>query len=69
MEEIRTKEFTAKDMFNAATANPLKSKIGEQLNIVGIWVCERSNLDGEVQTVANIKTDDGAIYVTISESI
>ena len=69
MEEIRTKEFTAKDMFNAATANPLKSKIGEQLNIVGIWVCERPDIDGEVQTVANIKTDDGTIYGTISETV
>lgn len=69
MEEIRTKEFTAKDMFNAATAKPLKSMIGEQLIITGIWVCERPDLNGEIQTVANIKTHDGSIYGTISETV
>ena len=69
MEEIRTQEFTAKDMFNAATAKPLKSAIGKQLKVVGIWVCERPDLNGEIQTVANIKTEDGSIYGTISETV
>lgn len=69
MEEIRTQEFTAKDMFNAATARPLKSVVNQTLNVVGVWVCERPDLNGEVQTVANIKTDDGAIYGTISETV
>ena len=69
MEEIRTKEFTAKDMFNAATAMPLKSAIGQTLKVVGIWVCERPDLNGEVQTVANIKTEDGTIYGTISDTV
>lgn len=69
MEEIRTKGFTAKDMFNAATAKPLKSVIGEQLTITAIWVCERPDLDGAVQVVANIKTEDGSIYGTISDTV
>lgn len=69
MEEIRTREFTAKDMFNAATARPLKSAVGQTLTIVGVWVCERPDLNGEVQTVANLKADDGAIYGTISETV
>lgn len=69
MEEIRTREFTAKDMFNSATANPLKSAIGQTLTIVGIWVCERPDLNGELQTVANIKTRDGKIYGTISDTV
>ncbi len=69
MEEIRTKEFTAKDMFNSATAMPLKSAVGQKLSIVGIWVCERADLNGEVQTVANLKTEDGAIYGTISDTV
>lgn len=69
MEEIRTNNFTAKDMFNAATARPLKSAVGQTLTVVGVWVCERPDLNGEVQTVANIKTDDGAIYGTISETV
>ena len=69
MVEVRTKEFTAKDMFNAATANPLKSTIGQTLEVVGIWVCERADLNGEAQTVANIKTVDGKIYGTISDTV
>ena len=69
MEEIRTKEFTAKDMFNSATAKPLKSAINSTLNVVAIWVCERPDLNGEVQVVANIKTEDGSIYGTISDTV
>ena len=69
MEEIRTKEFTAKDMFNSATAQPLKSQIGNTLRVVGIWVCERPDLSGEIQTVANIKTEDNQIFGTISETV
>lgn len=69
MMEIRTKEFTAKDMFNSATAQPLKSVVGTTINVVAIWVCERPDLDGVVQVVANIKTDDGTIYGTISDTV
>lgn len=69
MEEIRTQKFTAKDMFNSATAQPLKTQIGNTLKVVGIWVCERPDLDGEIQTVANLKTEDGQIFGTISETV
>lgn len=69
MEEIRTREFTAKDMFNSATALPLKSAINETLDVVAIWVCERPDLNGEVQVVANIKTAEGTIYGTISDTV
>ena len=69
MEEIRTSEFTAKDMFNSATAMPLKSAIGQKLTITAIWVCERADLNGEVQTVANLKTNDDTIYGTISDTV
>ena len=69
MEEIRTNDFTAKDIFNSATAKPLKSAIGEVLNIVAIYVCERADLNGEIQVVANLKTDDGEIYGTISDTV
>ena len=62
-------EITAKDMFNAATARPLKSAIGQALTIVGVWVCERPDLNGEVQIVANLKADDNTIYGTISETV
>ena len=69
MEEIRTKNFTAKDMFNAATAKSLKSMVGQQLNVVGVWVTDRPDLNGEIKTVANLKTDDGSIYGTISDTV
>lgn len=69
MEEIRTREFTAKDMFNSATAMPLKSAVNQTLEVVAIWVCERPDLNGEVQVVANIKTSDGTIYGTISDTV
>lgn len=69
MTEIRTKEFTAKDMFNSATAKPLKSVIGEQIIVTAVWVCEKPDLNGEVQVVANIKTEDGSIYGTISDTV
>lgn len=69
MVEIRTSNFTAKDMFNAATAKPLKSAIGQVLNITAIWVTERPDLDGVVKTVANLKADDGSIYGTISDTV
>ena len=69
MEEIRTHEFTAKDMFNAATAKPLKTAVGQVLTVTGIWVCERPDLNGEVQTVGNIKTSEGDIYGTISDTV
>ena len=69
MVEIRTENFAAKDMFNAATAKPLKSAIGQQLSVTGIWVCEKPDLNGEVQVVANIKTEDGSIYGTISDTV
>lgn len=69
MEEIRTSNFTARDIFNSATAEPLKSVIGQVLNIVAIYVCERADLNGVVKVVANLKTEDGEIYGTISETV
>jgi hypothetical protein len=48
---------------------PLKSAIGQTLTITGIWVCERADLNGEVQVVANLKTADGSIYGTISDTV
>lgn len=63
--EIRTKEISAKDMFNASTALALKDKIGETLTVVGIFTREKSGVDGIEGTVGYIKTDD-AIYATVS---
>lgn len=69
MQEIRTTQFTAKDMFNATTAKPLKSVIGQTIDVVGVWVTERPDSDGVVQPVANFKTQDGTIYGTISQPV
>lgn len=69
MNEIRTSNFTAVDVFNAATAKPLKSAINQKLNITGVYICERADLDGVVRTVANLKTEEGAIYGTISDTV
>ena len=69
MKEIRTKEFSAKDMFNSATAQPLKSVIGQSIVVTGLWITERADQDGVVQVVANLKTSDGIIYGTISDTV
>lgn len=69
MEEIRTLQFTAKDMFNATTAQPLKSVAGQTIDVVGVWVTERPDSDGVVQPVANFKTQDGTIYGSISQPV
>ena len=69
MEDVRTTEFTAKDMFNSATAKSLKSLVGKTINVVGIWVTERPDIDGVIKTVANLKTDAGEIYGTISDTV
>ena len=69
MEEIRTASFSAKDMFNAATAKALKSVVNQEITLVALWICERPDLNGEVQTVANLKTEDGTIYGTISDTV
>ena len=69
MEEVRTNGFSAKDMFNSAVALPLKNAVGQVLNVTDVWVCERPDVEGNIQTVANIKTEDGSIYGTISDTV
>ena len=69
MADIRTKEFTAKDMFNSATAKTLKSVVGQSLVVTALWITERPDQDGVVQVVANLKTSDGNIYGTISDTV
>ena len=69
MEEVRTQNFTAKDQFNSATALPLKSVVGETINVTAVWVCDRPDLEGNLQTVATLKTDDGRLFGTISDTV
>lgn len=69
MNDIRTKNFTGRDVFNAATAKALKDVVGQTLIVTDIWITERVDNDGIAQVVANIKTSDGEIYATISNSV
>lgn len=69
MEEVRTQRFSAKDQFNSATALPLKSVVGETINVTAVWVCDRPDLEGNLQTVATLKTDDGRLFGTISDTV
>lgn len=69
MEDIRTELFTATDMFNATTALPLKSVIGQTIEVVALWLTERPDIDGVVKPVVNFKTKDGTIYGSISQPV
>ena len=64
METIRTNGFTAKDLFNATSATPIKDVKGLQINVVDVMVTEK---DGEV--VGYMKADDGTLYATISATV
>lgn len=62
MELVRTNGFTAKDLFNIASATPLKNVDGQELEVTD--VCIRPNKDGEA--VGYLKDKDGVCYATIS---
>ena len=66
--EIRTKEITAKDMFNSSSALALKDKVGEELTVVGIFTREKTGMDGIEGLVGYVKTEDG-IYATVSGTV
>lgn len=65
METIRTNGFTAKDLFNAGSATPLKQAEGKALEAKD--VCVKENAEG--QLVGYIKTADGTVYATISQTV
>ena len=66
--EIRTKEITAKDMFNSSSALALKDKVGEELTVVGIFTRDKTGADGIEGLVGYVKTEDG-IYATVSGTV
>lgn len=65
METIRTNGFTSKDLFNAGSATPLKEAEGKTLEVKDI--CVKENAEG--QQVGYIKTTDGTVYATISQTV
>lgn len=66
--EIRTKEITAKDMFNSSSALALKDMVGQELHVVGIFTREKTGMDGIEGLVGYVKTEDG-IYATVSGTV
>ena len=69
METMKTKGFTAKDEFNAASATPIKEAKGQELTVSEVMVTEKVDEDGVLTKVGYIKTTDGEIYATISATI
>lgn len=63
--EIRTNGITGKDVFNCGSSTPLKDVVGKELNVVDIYVTVKE--DGT--TAGYLKTDEGDMYATISNSI
>lgn len=65
MEGFRTEGFTAKDLFNAASATPIKSLKGSSIEVTDVMVSVNS--DGEL--VGYMKDTQGIIYATISSTV
>lgn len=66
---MNTFNFTAKDKLNAISALPLQSIKGSTITVTGLAVDNRPDRDGVVITVGYIKTADGQIYTTISDTV
>ena len=65
METIRTKGFTAKDIFNSTASTPIKDVKEETIKVADIFV--KDKVDGD--TVGYLKTEDGTIYATVSNTV
>lgn len=65
METIRTKGFTAKDIFNSTASTPIKEVKAETIKVADIYVKDKA--DGD--TVGYLKTDEGTIYATVSATV
>ena len=65
MDRIRTKGFSAKDLFNSSSSTPLKDVVGVKLEVEDLCVTEKN--DGTV--AGYLKVKDGTIYATISTSV
>lgn len=65
MVKLRTKGFTAKDMFNAASATPIKLMKDKTIAVTDVMV--GTNSDDVL--VGYIKDTEGCIYATISSTV
>lgn len=66
MATIRTKGFTAKDLFNAASAISLKDCEGQILKVTDVAVVEKTF---EEQVITYLKSKDGKVFASISPTI
>lgn len=70
MEKIKTKGFTAKDEFNSANSTPFKAIKNSVIKVTDLMVKDRVPDDeGKVETVGFIKSEEGEIYATISDTV
>lgn len=65
MEKVMTSKFTAKDLFNASSATPIKDVENKVLEIEAVAIKEK--VDG--QLCGYLKGTDGTIYATISATV
>lgn len=68
-ELLRTAGFTAKDVFNSASALKLSEQEDKTISVVDIYICEKPDKDGKDTISACVKDADGVVYATISQSI
>ena len=66
---VNTFNFTSKDTLNAISAQPLQSIKNKTITISGMAIDNRPDRDGQVVVVGYIKTSDGSIYTTISDTV
>lgn len=65
MENFKTSKFTAKDVFNATSATPIKDAEGETITVEAVAVKDKA--DGT--PCGLLKATDGQIYATISATV
>ena len=68
MKEV-LRNFSKKDELNSIGATSLQEIAGQIINISGIAIDERPDRDGVARDVGLIKTSDGTIYSTISDTV
>lgn len=70
MEKIKTKGFTAKDEFNSANSTPFKAIKNSVIRVTDLMIKDRvPDGDGKVATVGYIKSEEGYVYATISDTV
>lgn len=70
MEKIKTAGFTAKDEFNASNSTPFKAIKNSVINVTDMMIRDRvPDEEGRVETVGFLKSEDGTIYATISDTV